>query len=365
MAVLGVLFALSLISWVGSGKAADAFDSFKDTSQASKLTDPNRLLSSNSGNRWTWWKEAAGAWSDKPLAGWGAGTFPVTHRLYRRDLLTVQQPHSVPLQWLAETGLVGLLLAAGALLALLAAGPARVRSVPWAVADAPPERGYAAALLAVAVAWVAHSVYDWDWDIPAVTLPMLVALGVLAARPRTVAPAPLVPIAGRGGLLACAGVAFALLATSILLPAIAKTRTESVLASIGRPNISDEDLAAAAADAEVAARLNPLAVEPLFAVATIAHRRGRLDQERDADLRALERQPDNEFAWVRLSTFEFLRANPRALRRASQRALELDPRNPALLGLARRAEAALAPSEESATATGSPLPTRVPVTVAP
>ena len=110
------------------------------------------------------------------------------------------------------------------------------------------------------------------------------------------------------------------------------------------------------------ARLNPRAVEPLCAVATIALRRGRPVEERAAILRALERQPDSVFAWVKLMTFEYLRGNTRALRRASLRALALDPRNPGLIGLARRAQSALFPPEESATATGSPLPTRVPVT---
>ena len=267
----------------------------------------------------------------------------------------MQQPHSVPLQWLAEVGLVGFVLAAAALLALLATALARVRSAPWAVAGAPPERGAAAALLAVAVAWVAHSLYDWDWDIPAVTLPAMVALGVLAARP-----GPWRPPAARAAVLACAGIVFALVATSALLPSLARTRTAGVLASIGG-SPDDARLSAATADAEVAARLNPLAVDPLFAVATIANRRGRPDEERSALLRALERQPENVVAWVRLATFEVLRGDRRAGRRATLRALELDPLNPGLRGLAERTANALTPPQDSATATGAPLPTEVPL----
>ena len=351
-----VVLVLALVASLATGRVAEAFDSFTDTEGAARVSDPNRLLSANSGNRWTWWKEAAGAWADKPVAGWGAGSFPVTHRFYREDNLTVQQPHSVPLQWLAEVGLVGFLLAAGALLALLAAALAHVRATPWAVAGAPPERGYAAALLAVAAAWVAHAFYDWDWDIPAVTLPALFVLGVLGARP---APPRLRPPEWRAAALACAGVAFVLVATSALLPAAAKSRTESVLASIGDGPVDDARLAEAEADAEVAARLNPLAVEPLFAVATIARRRGREADEREALLRALERQPDSVAVWVKLAAFSFVRGDARGVRRASRRALKLDPRNPGLFDLARRADAGVAPPNESATATGSPLPTAV------
>ena len=58
-----------------------------------------------------------------------------------------------------------------------------MRALPWAAAGAPPERGAAAALLAVAAAWVVQALFEWTWDIPAVTLPVLLALGVLAARP--------------------------------------------------------------------------------------------------------------------------------------------------------------------------------------
>jgi hypothetical protein len=351
------LAVLALAASLASGRVAEGFDAFTDPAVTTRQTDPNRLLSANSGNRWTWWKEAAGAWSDEPLAGWGAGSFPATHRLYRRDLLTVQQPHSVPLQWLAELGLVGFVFGAVALLALLAAALARVRRARWALEHAPPERGYAAALLAVAVAWAVHAVYDWDWDIPAVTLPAMVALGTLGARPPASPPAA--APAWRGPALACAVVAFALVATSALLPSLARTRIAGVLASVGGSPTSDEALAAAAADAEVAARLNPLAIEPLFAVATIADRRERPQDERDALLRAVERQPESVFAWVRLAAFELLRGEPRAGRRATLRALELDPRNPALINLAARTAGALTPPERSATATGAPLPTEV------
>jgi hypothetical protein len=106
-----------------------------------RLTDPKRLLSTNAGNRWVWWKEAAGAFSDRPIAGWGAGSFPVLHLQYRHNRLSVLQPHSVPLQFLAETGVIGAVLALGAIVVLIVAGLQRVRALPFG-----PARGAAAAL---------------------------------------------------------------------------------------------------------------------------------------------------------------------------------------------------------------------------
>ena len=108
-----------------------------------RLTDPKRLLSTNSGNRWVWWKEAAGAWSDRPLVGWGAGSFPVLHLQYRHNRLEVLQPHSVPMQILSETGLIGAVLALGGIVVLLVVGLRRVLGDAFG-----PGRGMAAALLA-------------------------------------------------------------------------------------------------------------------------------------------------------------------------------------------------------------------------
>ena len=72
------------------------------------------------------WSEATGAWADHPVAGWGAGSFPLLHHRYRHNTLEVLQPHSVPLQFLAELGLIGAALALAALALLTAAGAQRV-----------------------------------------------------------------------------------------------------------------------------------------------------------------------------------------------------------------------------------------------
>ncbi|MEA2123644.1 MAG: hypothetical protein QOI80_426, partial [Solirubrobacteraceae bacterium] len=287
-AVAAAVLAVAAVVFVVSGGAGRAFDRFKETGKPAALTDPSRLLSRTSGNRWVWWKEAAGAFSDRPVAGWGAGSSPVTHLLYRKDTLSVQQPHSVPLEWLAESGIVGFALALAALVALLGAGLERVRALPWAAAGSAPERGAAAALFAVAVAWLAQAVFEWSWDIPAVTLPMFLALGVLAARPAA-APAPL---PARGPALTAVAIGFVLFAVSAGLPAVARTQVTSALAIAGQDAVSPGRLRAAAAKTELAARLNPLATDPLLAAAKIAKRRGRNADATRALLRALERQPD-------------------------------------------------------------------------
>ena len=181
-AMAGVL-ALIVVFGIATSKGGpgqffdDAWHEFTKVSQ-DRDSDPTRIVSSNSGNRWVWWEEAAGAWSDKPFGGWGAGSFPVTHLIYRKVELEVQQPHSVPLQFLAETGVIGAALGMGAIGFLLFAALARVRGMRDG-----RERDIAVALFAGAVAWTVHSFVDFDWDIPGVTVPALLFLGVLAASP--------------------------------------------------------------------------------------------------------------------------------------------------------------------------------------
>jgi hypothetical protein len=347
-AVVGAVLIFAL----ATGEVGDAIDGFKDPSKPAELTDPNRVLDANSGNRWIWWREAAGAWSDEKLRGWGSGSFPVTHKLYRKEPLSVQQPHSVPLQWLAEDGLVGFALAAGAILALLVAALARVRALEGR------SRSAAAALLAVAVAWIVHSLFEWSWDIPAITLPMFLCLGVLAARePRGEAR----PVTGRGPLLGVALVATMLFAISAVLPALSVTKSADALRSIGDGQVSDERLAAAAGRAAYAARLNPLAAEPLVAAASIAERRGDQDGARRLLLRALRRQPYDAEAWTALVRIEVLRGDRAATLAAARRALEIDPLGPVAISLAEAAAQNVVFPNESSTATGTPLPRQVPV----
>ena len=160
-----------------TGTVDHALEGFT-TVQRDPIYDPGRLLTVSSGNRWAWWREAVGAYADEPVRGWGAGSFPVTRRLYRVSTSDVQRPHSVPLQFLAETGTVGAVLGLGALLLLGAGAVARVRRLPPG-----RERDLGGAVVAAAAAWLVHAGIDWDWDIVGVTLPVLALVGVAAARP--------------------------------------------------------------------------------------------------------------------------------------------------------------------------------------
>lgn len=254
---------------------------------------PDRLISSNGSNRWIWWEEAAGAFSDKPFAGWGAGSFPVVRFLYRRYESPVRSTHSVPLQFLSENGLIGALLGLGGLALLGVAAARQLRR------SSGPERAARLALLAAAAAWAVHSLVDWDWEIPAVTVPALVAACVAAApapaRHRIAAPR-------RAPALLAAATVFAavLFASSAALPSLSENRRVDSLeaAAFG-------DLHEARADSNLAHKLDPLAVEPLFTAASLANSSG--DPRGAAALlaQAADTQPDNFRTWQRLALTQF------------------------------------------------------------
>jgi O-antigen ligase/polysaccharide polymerase Wzy-like membrane protein len=345
----GATLALVGIAVVGlsarglGGTASHLWDSFT-TTHTSGVYDPARLVSADSENRWGWWKEAAGAISARPVQGWGAGSFGVTHLLYRRDILSVQQPHSVPLQFLAETGIVGAALALGCLILLLTTA---VRAVRRAGGRTRPA---AMGLLAAAVAYAVHSLYDWDWDIPALTIPALVFLGTLVGslgpRPDAVARSAPRRVA-RASACAVASVFLTLFAVSAVAPRLAASDADQALVAAsgsGRP-----ELRLALARALTSSRLDPVSDAGLRAASTIALRIGRAQTAQRLLASAVGRQPTDGQAWQQLTLVYLVLGDRRDAILAARRGLALDPRAPLAATVAQRTVLALTPPPGSAT----------------
>jgi hypothetical protein len=343
VAIVAAILAVAVSHRGLTGTVSHAWSSFT-AARTTSVTNPSRLLSADSQNRWVWWSEAVRAFGARPVQGWGAGSFAVVHLLYRRNTLTVQQPHSLPLQFLSETGLVGAALGLGALGLLLGAGVAAARR------PGPRSAAGGAALLAVGTAFCVHALYDWDWDIPAVTLPALIALGVLggagggaSARGRAhaweSAPGRLGRSAGlepgRRGLVAlgAAALSLAAFAASVALPRIAAADARRALAqaSTGTPAA----LRAGLADARQATHLDPLTDAGLRAAATIAIHRGDLTTARTDLLAAIGREPSDEQAWQDLAVTDLARGDHAESLAAARRAAAVDPRGPSATALAR------------------------------
>lgn len=354
-AVLVLAGALAVSERGVTGTLEREWDDFTSVKQDDQ-SDPARVLRSNSGNRWVWWREAVGAFSDEPVKGWGAGSFPLVHRRYRDNDLPVRQAHSVPLQLLAETGLVGALLGLGGLGLLGWAAVARLRQT------AGRERRYAAALACAALAWGVHMWFDWDSDIPGVTLPLLAFLGILAARPPgapdavEAAPPPedaRAPAGPRGAGLLAGALVLAALATSAYLPWLAdeKTAEATLLATVD----DEATLADAAKRADEAMQLNPLAIDPVAAAMSVAQKRGRYGEVAELVEEAVDRQPENPDAWLRAYAVQHFLNDAPARIRTARRVLALDPHESRIPLAAVAGDVA----GRSASATGTPLVVRV------
>jgi O-antigen ligase len=132
-------------------------------------------------NRYAYWRVAMRAFAHEPLRGVGAGGWAVWWLRYRPFSESAQDAHSLPLQTLAELGIVGLALLAAFLAGVGLAARDAFRAHP----------ALAAGPVAAFVVWLAHQPLDWDWQMPALTLFAIVLAGsllALTALPRSAAP---------------------------------------------------------------------------------------------------------------------------------------------------------------------------------
>jgi hypothetical protein len=134
------------------------------------------------------------------LRGAGAGTYELLWARDRPEPGTVTDAHSLYAEVLGELGVVGLVLVVAPLLLILGTAAARSRG---------RDRSVYAAVLAAGVAWAFHAGIDWDWEMPAVTLWLFAAGGLVLAgsgrRPGGYGP-PGFPVRV-GAAVACIGVA--------------------------------------------------------------------------------------------------------------------------------------------------------------
>jgi O-antigen ligase len=124
-------------------------------------------LGSIRSNRYEYWRVAVSELGRHPLIGAGSGAFRVAWLRHR----TIEDPalnaHSLYIETAAELGLVGLALLAAFVAGLVGAARRALRSQPALVAGS----------LAALSVYALHAGIDWDWQMPAATLPALALAG--------------------------------------------------------------------------------------------------------------------------------------------------------------------------------------------
>lgn len=326
--LVAVSLALVATAIAAGGVAArSSVDGFCNPPDRQVTQDVGRILETSFNNRCTWWREAGQLFAGDPLGGTGAGTYELARRPLREDTQHPLSPHDLPLQALAETGLVGFVLLAGVI-------AAAAWVVVAALRRAGPERPAVVALAAVVSAWAAHALVDMSWEYPAVTAPVFATLGVLAARPAHGHGAgrrlgPLTAFA-----LAALGVAAL---SSVVVPWLAERRLDDASAAIAAG-----DLVAAASAADDARSLDPLSIDPIQLRAAIAEAGG--DERRALRLyrEAVDLQPRNPDTWFELGRHYLVaRRDPATAFCALDRAYAIDSWDPGTNDLLKEVRRAL------------------------
>jgi len=241
------------------------------------------LASLNSSNRWRWWQEEWSAFTAHPGGGTGAGTFQLTDlRLRTTSLVTADEPHNTPLQFLGELGIVGLLLYLGAVASATAGVvAARRRSTG-------DERAAVTALGLVLAVFALHTVVDMDWSYVATCGPLLLVAGLLLGRkPGSVEPG----VSSRRPFVAVAAVLVAL----------------GVVYSLAAPWLSQRALAAGltVSNAERAHSYDPLSTEALTDWAALLDARGQTLRALRLYKDAVALEPESSDTWWALGSFYY------------------------------------------------------------
>ncbi len=173
-AAIGLVLVLVALALGAGGFAGREYSSFvHGTHEAKKAQTRDRLTDPANDGRLPLWRAALDIYRTRRLRGAGAGTYQQYYPRYRSERSYVVDAHSLYLQTLAELGIVGLILIGTVVLGAILGLGLYIRG---------PDRGPVAALLALVLSWAVHQGFDWDWQMPAVTLDVFMLAGLGLAR---------------------------------------------------------------------------------------------------------------------------------------------------------------------------------------
>lgn len=312
----GLLAVLLVVGWTASQYGERALDEFTGATQApAAQTDgselsPTRLTYLN-GNRHNIWSSAWSGFKANPWTGSGPGTFEFTWTISGRDPEPVLDAHSLYLESLSETGLLGALFLAILIGGILWGGYVALRKGKSA------DRTLLAALLAMFAVFLVQASLDWMWEATAVSA-LALAVGATAVGS---ANSPL-RSSEASGLVRASLCAVALVAAFVQLPGLRSTTDLEA----SRDAVRHGDLAAAGVAADAAVSAAPWSASALGQRGLVSDLRGNLVAAAADFKQAEEKEPLN-WRWpLYLSATEARAGNERAARTAYRRARSLKPR---------------------------------------
>jgi O-Antigen ligase len=311
LAVVGAALVVLLAAVVldAPGRASDGWAEFKRGEGPGKGEE--RLGSVAGESRYQFWSAAVRENSTEPLTGTGSGTFEYWWARNGDVAESVHDTHSLYLQTLGELGIIGLLVLAAFLIAVLVGGGRNVLR-------AGRQRPELAAALAGCTAFCITAITDWMWQIPVIAIAFLLLAAILVSvdEPPGREGSPGLKLPLRAAVAAIALVAIA--AISVPLASTNLVRKSQADARAG-------DLPAALSAARSAQNAQPDAATPHLQEALVLESQGDLASAAEAARAATERESTNWRTWLVLSRIEAELGDASASVRDYRRARLLNP----------------------------------------
>ncbi len=338
-----VVIGLVLINPI---ETVDTFTSTPDVT-ATKVDGSNNatshLFSAGGNGRWQYWTSAFDAFKTEPVLGIGAGGFLPYFAEHRESFLLGKHTHSLPLQLLAELGIIGFLVGLGFALVVLFTASERWRSGsisrrlrPGSIGadtentepEEPPYLLIAPALAMLLVIGVSFLI-DWTVEFPVIFGSALALVAVIvgpATRPDLPASRPVETTATN---LAAVG-AIVIAGAGIYLGAAGFGMTSKINASIDARG--EGNYLQSLKYANDAADIAPFAAAPQIQRALTLEFSDRPALAKKAVIKAIDKAPNDSQAWLLKARVEFTLKQYEDAISSFGRAMELDPLNPLFEG---------------------------------
>ncbi|MFA6000769.1 MAG: O-antigen ligase family protein [Thermoleophilia bacterium] len=265
-------------------------------------------LASTSDNRTEFWRIGLANFSQHPLAGTGGGTYRFVNMRMQGGEGLARDPHSILVRFLTDQGIVGFILLLALMASLGFAVLSQLRARPWLRSN-----GLYISLLIAALAWVADSSFEWNWALPAVSVPFFVLCGLLF---RLGSSSGQDPETGSGSQsnsndqpalypirvwLRMVFIATAMALTMTFMAFLASR----ILSDRAQSSLSYGELENAETSARRAHKLNPYSIDPLLVLAHAAVGRGDYIEARSIVQSAIDREPERSSLYEELAQLEF------------------------------------------------------------
>ena len=309
-------------AFVASGADNNLWQEFKRPNVPASGNQYFRLFSVAGSHRYQFWKVALDAFDAHPWKGIGPGTFEFYWAQHNSLGEFVRNAHSLYIETLADSGIIGLSLIGGFVLFVLVAGAVRSLRAP------PATRLLLVTGVAGFAAFAAAASFDWVWQIGVIPIAAMLMAAVAVAGMRD-EPRDLAGERSRrpqfvaARVLLAGGFAAALIAIAIPLTSTSAVRSSQAAARAG-------DYRAALKDALSAQRIEPSAATPRLQRALVLEATGDLEGATRAIGEAEAREATNWRIWLVASRLAVRTGHPQQALADYRRARSLNPTSPLL-----------------------------------